>query len=90
MTTMTDAEQRLRDMAQFFRSGNEFDPANCCFASAACRVSRGLPSHGWMPTPLWELIGGDIDEDSLIANGWTVGCTDDAAAACEIAADLAS
>ena len=93
---MTDSE-RLRAMAAYIRK-HGFSPevgggnGPRCFVGAWSSVADECISilrtdAGQM---LREIVVDDksVGAGDLIRAGWTEGCTDDAAAACEIAADL--
>lgn len=92
---MTDSE-RLRAMARYIRdhgfSRHEGKDGRCrCFYGA----ERSTAAGHWVDSTTsvaWKYVApivGDLMPWSLKANGWTNRkVTDDAAAACEIAADL--
>lgn len=86
---MTD-EQKLRKMAAWIRK-HGFTPEiykdgdlDCgCFINAAWRTGVSI-----VPNMLYGVVGEDLGESGLRAAGWDETATDDAAAACLIAADL--
>ncbi len=93
-------EQIARAMAAYIRE-HGFTPEygsiqadSCgCFIHAYHRLTNEDCFGGSAVEPAFiSVIGAaeyyDFDEQQLRALGWTEGCTDDAAAACEIAADL--
>ena len=67
-----------------------------CFMRAYCVLTVGPDGAHQMFTgspvhlALRDVIGCGYHEYELERHGWTRGCTDDAAAACDIAADLLS
>jgi hypothetical protein len=87
---MTEREMYLA-MAKWLRV-HGFSPSfrtveGCgCFLCAIDAVEIGCVTRN----TLRDVIGGNFGESMLKANGWTEGCTDDAVAACLIAADLAA
>lgn len=89
---MSEQEMYLK-MAEWLRA-HTFHPAgwaggeDCgCFLSANCEVK----AHTLPLNILQEVIATDgFAEFDLQTTGWTKGCTDDAVAACLIAADLAA
>lgn len=95
---MTEREMYLA-MAKWLREHgftHRWSPSDrCgCFARAAPGPSD---ITGHMPTARlrWPILLGvlgveDLWDDTLSEAGWTEGCTDDAVAACLIAADLAT
>ena len=80
-------------MAKWYES-YEFTPAygegTCgCFLHAKAEVGAG--EFSYVGNELGEVVGvTSFGTDDLIDSGWTHGCTDDARAACLIAADLAA
>ncbi len=63
-----------------------------CFVSASIACGEMSAESFSTMERLHDVVGtaGWFGVDGLIAAGWTEGCTDDAVAACEIAADLAT
>lgn len=90
-------EELYRGMADWFRT-HKFTPAygdgrTCgCFIHAARDLAGTRFLCSWDLPILLDIIGGkDFEDETLYVRGWTgPECTDDAIAACEIAADLAS
>lgn len=83
-------ETLYRKMADYIRK-NGFTPDYCdCFIHAADQVfcHRQLGAL----FELQEIVGGTFSSTGLQSNGWSwdKSSSDDAAAACEIAADLAA
>lgn len=94
MITNKNAATLARAMATYIRA-HGFSPMysdrnGCgCFAHAARQVN----GSAYLPYPLMNTICAVIGAQNLMpealrATGWTLGQTDDAAAACDIAADL--
>lgn len=90
---MTKREMYL-GMADWFR-GHGFTPhlvdsSGCgCFLFARSRTLEREPIK-FDYNELRDVVGSGFEHHALQRYGWIDGCTDDAIAACEIAADLAA
>lgn len=86
---------KLRLAARYIKR-NGFSPGyrvgntNCgCFAHAIYEVCQNAEIVSRLWDKLSMIVGTDnVAPQNLILSGWTEGCTDDAAAACRIAADI--